>query len=143
MKSLPLVLAASLVVLLSLQLQACSPGGFVRSDCKGNGRVYPVSPAQAWNITKAVFRWEGADAVILHRNQDYIVGTVGKGISDDAAICVRMDPLDGDNTLVMITSRHSDFARATTFTEASFYWRFSQAVSIVNDGKPLPVAPPE
>jgi uncharacterized membrane protein len=137
------VLTASLLLLLTLGACATT-SDFVRSRSDGTSRVYPVTEKQAWDITKAVFLWEGAEAVKEDRKKDYIVASIGTGFfSYDAAMCAWLVPMDSENTMITVATKHEDLTKATTFTEATFYWRFSQAVDIVKAGKPLPAAPPD
>ena len=143
MRTSSFVLAAYLLLLLTLG--ACTTtNDFVRSGSEGTGRVYPVTEKQAWDITKAVFLWEGADTLKESRKRDYVVATIGTGFfSYDAAMCAWIDPMDSEDTMVTVATKHKDLTKATTFTESTFYWRFSQAVDIVRAGKPLPEAPPD
>lgn len=116
---------------------------FVRSNADGTGRVYQVTAAQAWDIAKTVFRWEGADDISENHEEDYIIASIGKGFfSYDAAMCVWIDPADSENTVVAVATKRNDLTKATSFTETTFYWRFSQAVEIVNAGGTLPASPP-
>jgi hypothetical protein len=143
MKTSPFVLAASLFLLLTLGACATT-NDFVRSGNEGTSRVYPVTAEQAWKIAKTVFRWEGADKVKENHNKDYIFASIGTGaFSYDAAMCAWIDPMDSEDTMVTVATKHKDLTKATTFTESTFYWRFSQAVDIVSAGKPLPAAPPD
>lgn len=137
MKRQFLVFSAALVLLFALQ--ACSaPNDFVRPDSAIAGRVYPVTGTQAFKIAETILRWEGADHITVNRSKGCVIGTVG----NVAAICAWIDQVDSDNTMVTAASRHRNFEEATAFTGTAFYWRFSEAVSIVNSGKPLPAIPP-
>lgn len=90
-----------------------------------------------------MFRWEGADDISENHKKDYIVASVGKGfLSYEAAMCVWIDPVDSENTTIAVATKRNDLSKASSFTEATFYWRFSQAVEIVNTGDPLPASPP-
>ena len=143
MRTSSFVLAAYLLLLLTLG--ACTTtNDFVRSGSEGTGRVYPVTEKQAWDIAKTVFLWGGADTLKESRKRDYVVATIGTGFfSYDAAMCAWIDPMDSEDTMVTVATKHKDLTKATTFTESTFYWRFSQAVDIVRAGKPLPEAPPD
>jgi hypothetical protein len=142
MRTSSFVLAASLVLMLTLGACATT-NDFTRSRTEGTSRVYGVTEEQAWDIAKTVFRWEGADAIRESLKKDYMVASIGTGLfSYDAAMCAWIDPVAGGQTMVAVATKHKDLTRATNFTEATFYWRFSQAVDIVKAGKPLPEAPP-
>ncbi len=132
-------------LLLLLTLWGCATANdFTRSGADGTSRVYTVTQEQAWDIAKTVFRWEGADAIRESIKKDYMVASIGTGFfSYDAAICAWIDPVGADETMIAVASKHKDLTRATNFTEATFYWRFSQAVDIVKAGMPLPEAPPD
>lgn len=132
------------LLILFLALHACATSGdFVRSRSDETSRVYPVTAAQALEIAKTVFLWEGADAVRESSKKDYVMASVGTGLfSYDAAMCAWIDPVDSEDTMITVATKRKDLTKATTFTESTFYWRFSQAVDIVNAGKPLPATPP-
>lgn len=138
----PFLLSASL--LLFITLHACATaGGFDRSGSDATSRVYPVSETQAREIVKTVFLWEGADAVKESHKKNYIVASIGTGMfSYDAAMCAWLDSVDDENTMITVATKRKDLSKATTFTQATFYWRFSQAVEIVTAGNPLPASPP-
>jgi hypothetical protein len=142
MRTTSFVRTASLLLMLTLGACAAT-SDFTRSSTEGTGRVYEVTQEQAWDIAKTVFRWEGADAIRESLNKDYMVASIGTGFfSHDAAMCAWIDPAGRGETTVAVASKHKDLTRATNFTEATFHWRFSQAVDIVKAGKPPPEAPP-
>ncbi|MEJ2696396.1 MAG: hypothetical protein P8013_07080 [Candidatus Sulfobium sp.] len=125
MRSLSLTITASLLLLLALQ-SCATTDDFVRSGSEGTSRVYPITVKQAWDITEVVFRWEGADNIKEDRKEDYMVASVGTGVfSYDAAICAWMEPVDSENTMITLASKRKDLSKATAFTQANFYWRFS------------------
>jgi hypothetical protein len=132
--------------LLVIALQGCAPmDAVVHSKDKGTSIVYPVTRDQAWDIAKAVFRWEGAEAIEEHRNKDYILASRGRhAFHDDAVVCAWVDPVDSEDTMITVaTKRNRPLDVATHFTTTTFLWRFAQAVDIIKEGKPLPVEPPE
>lgn len=134
------------VMLLSLMLVGCATmGDVVNSKEEGTAKVYSVTSDQAWNIAKTVFRWEGSDAIEEHRDQNYMLTSSGMNmVSWGAVMGAWIEPVDKSNTRVtVVTKRRLSMNLATTLTEATFHDRFAQAVQILKEGKPLPVAAPE
>jgi len=116
----------------------------VRAKNDGTAKVYPVSSDQAWEISKAVFRWEGADAIEEHKAEGYMVTSISMNWVYAAGIMAAwVEPVDKDSTRVIVVTkrkRATDFA--TTLPESTFHDRFAQAVDIIKAGKPLPVRSP-
>jgi hypothetical protein len=119
-------------------------GDVARSKAEGTSKVYPVTADQAWDISKAIFRWEGADAIEEHKTEGYMLTSTGLNwVSYGAVMGAWIDPIDKDNTRVtVVTKRRIATNIATTLTETTFHNRFAQAVDIIKAGKPLPIAPP-
>ncbi len=44
---------------------------------EGITKVYPVSPSQAWYITRAVFGWLNTDEIEEHRDENYMITSTG------------------------------------------------------------------
>ena len=137
--------AASLAALLA----ACATMNDVvqvkESGSEGTAKVYPVSPDQAWDIAKAVFRWEGADAIEEHRKDNYMLTSSGVSLFTWGAVMgAWVEPVDRGNTKVtVVTKRRIQVNLVTTLTEGTFHDRFAQAVGILQKGEPLPrQAPP-
>jgi hypothetical protein len=106
--------------------------------------VYPVTADEAWNIAKAVFRWEGSDAIEEHRDQGYMLTSSGMNlVSYGAVMGAWIEPAGAGSTKVtVVTKRRVTINVATTLTETTFHKRFAQAVEIVKKGQPLPrIAP--
>lgn len=120
-------------------------GDVAQSKDEGTSEVYPVNADQAWDIAKAVFRWEGADAIEEHRKDGYMLTSSGMNmVSWGAVMGAWIDPVDQNNTKVtIVTKRRLSMNVATTLTETTFHKRFTEAVEIVKAGKSLPVAPPK
>jgi hypothetical protein len=116
----------------------------IRARSDGTSKVYSVNPDQAWKISRAVLRWEGADAIEEHKAEGYMLTSSGMNlVSFGAVMGVWVRPVDKHNTRVtVVTKRRIALNVATTLTEATFHDRFAQAVDIVKTGKPLPVASP-
>jgi len=142
-KIMRLSLALSIVV-----LSACSTMQDVvkakESGSEGTTKNYQVSEAQAWEIAKTVFRWEGADAIEEHREQNYMLTSSGMNmVSYGAVMGAWITPINKSDTKVtVVTKRRLTLNVATTLTESTFHRRFAQAVEIVKKGQPLPASAP-
>jgi hypothetical protein len=112
---------------------------------EGTTKVYPVNADQAWEISKAVFRWEGSDAIEEHRGQGYMLTSSGMNlVSWGAVMGAWIEPVDKENTKVtVVTKRRVTMNIATTLTEGTYHRRFAQAVEIVKKGQPLPRIAPD
>jgi hypothetical protein len=112
---------------------------------EGTTRVYPVTADQAWEISKAVFRWEGSDAIEEHRDQGYMLTSSGVNlVSWGAVMGAWIKPIDKDNTEVtVVTKRRLTINIATTLMESTYHRRFAQAVEIVKKGEKLPPRSPD
>ncbi len=112
---------------------------------EGTTKVYPVNVDQAWEISKAVFRWEGSDAIEEHKDQGYMLTSSGMNlVSWGTVMGAWIEPVDADYTKVtVVTKRRVTLNIATTLTEGTYHKRFAQAVEIIKDGQPLPLNPPE
>lgn len=141
-------IASAMLTALALSLSACSTMQDVvkvkQSGAEGTTKQYAVSEAQAWEIAKTVFRWEGADAIEEHRDQHYMLTSSGVNlVSWGAVMGAWVEPLENDDTKVtVVTKRRVTVNVATTLTETTFHKRFAQAVNIIKQGKPLPAEAP-
>jgi len=138
----------SLLAILMLGLSGCSTMQDVvkakESGAEGTTKTYSVPESQAWDIAKAVFRWEGADAIEEHRDQHYMLTSSGMNlITMGTVMGAWTKPLNTENTEVtVVTKRRVTTNLATTLTEGTFHKRFAQGVNIVKRGKPLPETSP-
>lgn len=141
-------IVSTLFVTLSIAVSGCSTMQDVvkvkQSGAEGTTRNYAVSEAQAWEIAKTVFRWEGADAIEEHRDQHYMLTSSGVNlVSWGAVMGAWVEPVKDDETKVtVVTKRRVTMNVATTLTETTFHKRFAQAVNIVRKGQPLPAEAP-
>ena len=110
----------------------------------GTSQVYPVTADQAWEIAKAVFRTEGADAIEEHRDEGYMLTSSGMNlVSWGAVMGAWIEPVaDGQTKVTVLTKRRITVNLFTTLTESTFHRRFSQAVRIVKAGNRLPTILP-
>ena len=114
------------------------------SGTAGTTKTYPVTPDQAWDIARTVFRWEGTDAIEEHKDEGYMLTSSGINLySYGAVMGAWVKPINQQNTEVtVITKRRVQTNIFTTLTEGTFHKRFSQAVGIINSGKTLPISAP-
>jgi hypothetical protein len=145
--------AVSLKLLLAafccLALQACATLNDVvkakETGSEGTAQTYAVTADQAWDISKAVFRWEGADAIEEHRAEGYMLTSMGMNlISAGAVMGAWVEPVDKANTKVtVVTKRRLSMNAFTTLRESTFHKRFEQGVQIVKSGQKLPAVAPD
>jgi hypothetical protein len=133
------------LVALAISLSACSTMQDVvkvkQSGAEGTTRNYAVTEAQAWEIAKTVFRWEGADAIEEHRDQHYMLTSSGVNlVSWGAVMGAWVEPVKDDDTKVTVVTKRR--VTVNVATETTFHKRFAQAVSIIKQGKPLPAEAP-
>jgi hypothetical protein len=116
-----------------------------REKNEGTARRYPVTADQAWDISKTVFLWAGAQQVEEHRAEGYIVAMDAPGRRDYGTVMVAWVERDPDGVMRVIVRTQSRMALnpAVVLTEEGFHRRFLQAMRLVQEGKPLPAQPPE
>jgi hypothetical protein len=135
----------ALVAAISSLTQACrTMSDVVKNKDEGTVQVYPVNSDQAWKIAMQVFRWEGADAIEEHRDENMMLTSSGFNfVTAGTYMGAWVEPLNANTTKVTcVTKRRIATNVATTLTETTFHDRFRQAVEIVKSGKPLPIEPP-
>jgi len=117
----------------------------IQSKDQGISKTYSVTFDQAWTITKAVFRWEGADAIEEHKDERYMLTSSGMNLVTAGSVMgAWIDPTaDGQMRVTVVTKRRIQTNMFTSLTETTFHKRFAQAVEIVKVGKPLPPVPPD
>lgn len=142
---LAVVLFVSFVVLLNGCATMTDVVRVKEAGTEGTTKVYSVTADQAWEISKTVFRWEGADAIEEHRDQGYMLTSSGINmVSWGTVMGAWIEPVDKDNTKVtVVTKRRLTMNIATTLTEGTYHRRFAQAVEIVKKGQPLPRVTPD
>ena len=112
---------------------------------EGTTKAYPINSEQAWEIAKAVFRWEGSDAIEEHKNEGYMLTSSGmNGYSNGTVMGAWINSIGKESTEVtVVTKRRIQVNLFTTLTEGTFHNRFAQAVNIMKGGKPLPLTAPD
>jgi hypothetical protein len=120
-------------------------GDVVKDKSAGTSHIYLVTGDQAWDIAKAVFRWEGSDAIEEHRPEGYMLTSSGMTlVSYGAVMGAWIESVARAETKVtVVTKRRLAMNVATTLTESTFHKRFAQAVDLVKAGKPLPAVAPQ
>jgi hypothetical protein len=110
-----------------------------REEGAGTTGFYMVNADQAWEIAKVVFRWEGADAIEEHREQNHMLTSSGRGAFTLGTVMgAWIEPIDQNQTKVtVITMRRVSDQIFTTLTETTFHKRFAQAVEIIKSGQSL------
>jgi len=69
-------------------------------------KIYPVTPDQAWEIAKTVFRWEGSDAIEEHKDEGYMLTSSGVNmVSWGAVMGAWIEPFDKDHTKVTVVTK--------------------------------------
>jgi hypothetical protein len=111
---------------------------------QGVTKVYPISAAQAWEITEAVFRWEKTDEVEKHATENYVITSTGmKMLAFGSVMAVWIEPADAATTKVtVVTKRRVAGDIFTSLNESTFFEKFEQGMKILKDGKKLPVVAP-
>jgi len=148
MRKHALLFSALFVLISTAVLNGCATLADVQrvkeEGSEGTTKTYSVTADQAWDIAKAVFRWEGSDAIEEHRSDGYMLTSSGMNmISLGAVMGAWIKPLGSDSTQVtVVTKRRLTLDLFTTLTETTFHRRFAQAVSIVKKGDKLPTSPP-
>ena len=111
----------------------------------GTAKVYPVDQDRAWKIARTVLRWEDAETIEEHRDENYMLTTIGQNlISAGSVVGVWVEPAKkGSTKVTVVTKRKMATNIATGLTESTFHDRFEQAVEYVKAGKPLPKTAPD
>ena len=133
------------VILFGLLAPGCaSISDAIKAKNEGTVVSYAVDFEQGWKIARQVLRWEDAETIEEHKDENYMVTTVGENlISAGAVVAVWVEPVDTKNSkITVVTKRKMQTNIATGLTETTFHKRFAQAVSIVKGGKPLPPEAP-
>lgn len=110
---------------------------------EGTAAVYDLEPVQAWDVAKAVFRWNKAELIEEHRSERYMLANIPV-FEGAGAICgAWLEPVDGQKTKVtVINKRREPTNPITPLTEGGFHADFKRAVEILKSGKSLPSARP-
>jgi hypothetical protein len=135
----------SLGLLFLLTISGCaSMSDVLKSKDEGTVNVYNVNEEQAWKIAMTVLRWEDAETIEEHRDENYMLTTTGANlVSAGTLIGVWVEPVNKNDTKVtVVTKRKMQTNVATGLTETTFQRRFAQAVDIVKSGNSLPLEPP-
>jgi len=122
-----------------LLILVCAPGCATMSDVvrskeqgKGTSKVYRVNADEAWEIAKAVFRWEETDAVEEHRSEGYMLTSSGESsVSWGVVMGVWIERVNDESTRVtVVIKRKNPTEVLIALTEAAFHDDFELAVRI-------------
>ena len=112
----------------------------------GTSAVYAVSEADAWGITTAVLRQEGADAIEEHKDEGYLTASAGMSlISWGTYMAVWIEPIQARETRVAIVTKRKFAIDTTVLTETTFHRRFAEEVERLHSTQDQDVegSPPE
>jgi len=116
-----------------LLILVCATGCATTSDVvrakahgKGTSRVYPLNVERAWEIARAVFRFEAPEDIEEHRSEGYMVARIGESsLSSGAVMGVWIEPVDNDNTRVTVVIKRRDpIELSVPVTETDFHDNF-------------------
>lgn len=115
-----------------------------RQKGEGTAQTYPADFETAWKISRAVLRWERADAIEEHKDEGYMLTTIGRNwVSEGSVVGVWVEKSDAENSKVtVISQRRWATDIATGMTESRFHTLFARGLKCVREGKPLPVTTP-
>lgn len=119
-------------------------GDVTRAKDEGIENVYPVNIDKAWKIAMTVFRWEGAGFTEEHREEGYMLSSIGSDTTLATFVVAWIEAIDKKHTKVtIVTKRKMSTNMLTTLPEITFHKHFAQAVDIIKAGKSLPDIPPD
>jgi hypothetical protein len=141
MKSLHTLMISGVAFVLALS--GCATMSDVIADKEageGTSKIYSVETNKGWEIALKVLRWEGAETIEEHKDESYMLTTIGANlISAGSVVGVWVEPGGkGKSKVTAVTKRKMATNVATGLTESTFHDRFQQAVNIVKAGKTLP-----
>jgi len=130
-------------VVFALALSGCATMSDVIADKEageGTTMTYSVATDKGWEIAAKVLRWEGAETIEEHKDEHYMLTTIGANlISAGSVVGVWVESGGkGKSKVTVVTKRKMATNIATGLTETTFHDRFQQAVDIVKAGKALP-----
>lgn len=139
------VFVSMLVILGGLLPVSCaSISDAIKAKDEGTVVEYPVDFETGWKIALKVLRWEDAETIEEHKDENYMVTTIGADlISAGSVVAVWVEPQGRNVKVTCVTKRKMQTNIATGLTETTFHRRFKQGVDIVKSGKPLPADAPK
>ena len=104
---------------------------------------YPVTYDQAWDISRAIFRWNGCEAIEEHRSEGYMLTSTGlSAMSWGTLMGAWLKPAGDGTEVTVVTKRKFKADLVNELSEDSFHTSFAEAMKIVKAGKKLPFRPP-
>ncbi len=104
---------------------------------------YPVTYDRAWDISRAIFRWNGCEAIEEHRSEGYMLTSTGlSAMSWGTLMGAWLKPAGDGTEVTVVTKRKFKADLVNELSEDSFHTSFAEAMKIVKAGKKLPFRPP-
>jgi hypothetical protein len=94
---------------------------------EGTSRIYQVSVAQAWEVTKKVLDWEGIGAIEDHRSEGYVLITSGTTwFFRGTLIGIWVEPLNNvQSKVTVITKSKRSMDTFVGLSETDFHEHFA------------------
>lgn len=138
--------AFSLIIAVCLSGCLASMSDILTAKQNGEGltRVYDIDYDTAWEISKAVLRWEKTETIEEHKLEGYMLTFAGENlISEGTVMGAFFDVVDSQHTQVtFISKRKKTMQLVTDLPEGTYHKRFQQAVDILKSGQRLPIEAP-
>jgi len=111
---------------------------------EGVFKVYPIPSEQAWEIARAVFRWQKVDDMKEHVSERYMIASSGMKMAVFGTVMgVWFEPsAPGFTRITTITKNRGDCCALTNLTPEEFFRLFETGMNIINKGGTLPFAAP-
>ena len=133
----------SLIILALFSISCASISDAINAKDDGTVANYAVNHGQGWEIALKVLRWEDAETIEEHKDENYMVTTVGLSfMSSGSVVAVWVEPEGEGVKVTCVTKRKVSTNIATGLTETTFHRRFKQGVNMVKAGKQLPSTAP-
>ncbi len=112
---------------------------------EGTTQTYDLSKDDAWRVSYAALRWNGADAIEEHKEDGYMLTSTGMGMFTYGTVMgvwIRStDP--GHSEVSVITKRRVATNMITDLTENGFHDDFRRGMALVRAGQTLPASRPD
>jgi hypothetical protein len=115
-----------------------------KTGTEGIFKVYPITSEQAWEIARAVFRWQKVDEVQEHVSERYMIASSGLKMAVFGTVMgVWFEPsTPGFTRITTITKNRGDCCALTNLTPEEFFRLFETGMNIIRKGGTLPAAAP-
>jgi hypothetical protein len=138
----------TLTLFLAVSVSGCAELPEVKTakaEGEGTSVSYPVTRAEAWAISRAVFAWEDVDHLEEHPDEGCMLASFDMdAFSWGSFAGVWIEPgRRGLTNVTVVTKRKLAVNAVTRLTETTFHDDFAKATQIVRSGKPLPAEKPD